>query len=227
MRISKRDARLLLLLLGIVIFLFGYFGVFSPYQAKTEEVRDEISALTPTLRELQGYQDHMSAYQAGIDESSATIETEMARYPADVRTEDLVMYAIYLEKDLDIDVTSIEFSDVAAIAQIDSIAKTADGYAITPLTAYQCSMTASCDLSYAELKSLLLYPGKAPARTTLGSVSVSFDSESGQLVGSVIFDKYFIASGSDPYVPTEVPKVELGTRDLFGTFTVQQAPPTE
>jgi hypothetical protein len=225
MRISKRDANLLLLLLGIVIFLFGYFGVFSPTQTKTDVIRAEVKGLAPTLQELQGYQDNLSAYQAGIDKASATIGEEMLRYPTDVRSEDLVMYAIYLEKDLDIDVTSVEFSETVPIAQINSVVKTDGGYTLSPLTAYECSMTAACSLSYAELKALLLYPGKTPARTTLGNLSISFDAESGQLTGSVVFDKYFVTSGSDPYVPTEVPKVELGTRDPFGTFTVKQTEP--
>jgi hypothetical protein len=37
--------------------------------------------------------------------------------------------------------------------------------------------------------------------TKLDTVSVSFDAENGGLTGSVTLDKYFITSGSDPYVP--------------------------
>lgn len=225
MHISKRDANLLLILLGIILFVAGYFTVYNPYQKKTEALQAEIAALQPTLSELKGYEGNLDKYKAGIDELEGKIATETERYPTDVRPEDFVMYAIELEDKVGLDVTGIDFADPVLISQIDGIRRDGEQYTVTPLTAYAYGMTANCSLSYEELKDLIKHIDDTALCTKLDSVSVSFDTENGGLTGSVVLDKYFITSGSEPYVPTQVPDVDLGTDDLFGTFTVTAEPP--
>lgn len=225
MHISKRDANLLLILLGILLFVAGYFTVYLPYQNKTEELQAEIAALQPTLSELKGYEEKLDSYKAGIDEMEGKIAAEMARFPSDVRPEDFVVYAIELEEKIGLDVTSLDFAEPALISQFDGIKKDGSAYTVTPLTAYRYAATAKCSLSYEELKDLIRYINDTPLCTKLNNLSVSFDAESGELIGSVALDKYFVSSGSDPYVPTRVPSVRLGTGNLFGTFTVTAEPP--
>jgi len=225
MHISKRDANLLLILLGILLFVAGYFTVYLPYQNKTEALQAEIAALRPTLSELKGYEEKLDSYKAGIDGMEGKIAAEMERYPTDVRPEDFVVYAIELEEKIELDVTGIQFEDPVLISQFDSIRKNGEQYTVTPLAAYAYAATANCSLSYEELKDLIRYVNETPLCTKLDNVSVSFDSENGGLTGFFTLDKYFITSGSDPYVPTKVPDVALGTDDLFGTFGAAPAAP--
>jgi hypothetical protein len=225
MHISKRDANLLLILLGIILFVAGYFTVYNPYQKKTEALLAEIAALRPTLSELQVFEGSLDKYKAGIDELEGKIASETERYPTDVRPEDFIMYAIDMEEKIELDVTSLEFAQPVLISQFDGIKRDGEQYSVTPLAAYAYGTTANCSLSYEELKALIQLVDETPLCTKLDSVSVSFDTENGGLTGSVVLDKYFITSGSDPYVPTKVPDVDLGTDDLFGTFTVIAEPP--
>ncbi len=91
------------------------------------------------------------------------------------------MYAIYLEKDLDIRRDQRGVSETVPIAQINSVVKTDGGYTLSPLTAYECSMTPPAASAKCRTESPPSVPGKTPARTTLGNLSISFDAESGQL----------------------------------------------
>ena len=85
--ISKRDAKLLLILLGIIILLVAYLAVYNPYTTRTEAVEAETAALQPQLQELQGYYQNIDSYYAGIDSAAETVEDELRHYPAAVRSE--------------------------------------------------------------------------------------------------------------------------------------------
>lgn len=221
MTISKRDAKLLLILLGIIILLVGYLAVYNPYVNKTEAVEAETSALRPTLEELNGYYQNLDSYYAGIDSAADTMEEELAKYPTDVRPEDLVMYAINLEEKIGADITGIVFSGVDPIMDFQTVSENEDGtYSIRDVSAFRSGMTLSCSLGYQEMKDMLDYLIDTNFRTALDVVSVSFNSETGELIGSASINKYFVAGSDEEYVATQVPTVPIGTDDIFGTFTV-------
>ena len=221
MTISKRDAKLLLILLGIIILLVGYLAVYNPYVGKTETVEAESAALQPELAELQGYYSNLDSYYAGIDDAADTVQEELEKYPSDVRPEDLIMYVISLEDKIGLDITSIVFSGVDPIITFQTVDENEDGtYAVRDVSAFRSGMTVSCSLGYQEMKDMIDYLADTPLRTALDTVSVSFNSETGKLVGTATINKYFVAGADEEYVATEVPTVPIGTDDIFGTFTV-------
>lgn len=221
MTISKRDAKLLLILLGIIILLVGYLAVYNPYVNKTEAVEAETAALQPELTELQGYYQNLDTYEAGIDSAAGTIDNEMANYPTDVRPEDLIMYAIKLEDKIGLSVSSISFSGAEDILDFQLPVKADDGtYSLRDVSAYSSGMTVNCNLGYQQLKDMIDYIADTEHRTSLDTVSVNFNSEDGKLIGTATINKYFVAGADETYVPTEVPNVPLGTDDLFGTFSL-------
>lgn len=220
MTISKRDAKLLLVLLGIVILLVSYLAVYSPYATQTEELESEISALRPQLQELQGYNDNLAAYQAGIQDFSAQMTDEVSHYPSAIRTEDLILYALELRDRTGMDISGISFTDPEEMTALQILG--GDG-AFKDATAYRTTMTLSCTLDYDGLKTLADYVASTGDRTALDAVSVSYNAESGALIGSATVDKYYITAGDEDYVPTQVPDVPLGTDDIFGTVTVLPA----
>lgn len=73
MTISKRDAKLLLCLLGIGIFLLFYLAVYGNLNSQAEKVRADTAALMPELTELRGYNTNRETYQKGIDDAKAQI----------------------------------------------------------------------------------------------------------------------------------------------------------
>lgn len=220
MRISKKDAKLLLVLLAVIIFIAGYFVVYSPYTQKAEKVEAEIAALKPELDVLQKHYDNLSVYETGIDESYATIEDTLGVYPADVRTEDLLIYAIELEKNTGVDIRTLAFSGANPLAAFDVVKENDGGFAVTPYSGSRTAMTATCALTYAQLKDLIDYVNSTPMRTTLDSVAVSYDASTGGLSGTLAMSKYFISTEGQEYEPTKVPKVSLGKDALFDTITI-------
>ena len=216
--ISKRDAKLLLILLGIIILLVGYLAIYNPYTAKTEAVEAETAALQPELADLMSYYDNLDEYYAGTDAAAQTVEAELRNYPAAIRSEDVILYAVAMEKQTGATISSIAFAGEEILSQFAVMDKAADGtVAARDLTAWRTGATVSCSLSYQQLKSVIDYVNKSGDRSSLESVSVTFDSESGQLTGDVSFLQYFVAAADDEYVPSGVSGVTLGRADLFGT----------
>ena len=227
--LSKRDQKLILILLGLIVLLLCYMLIYRPTIAETETVQGEISALEPTAAELRECYSQLEVYAAGIEEARDVIAQQLKQYPTDVRAEDLIMYVTALEE-TSMDVTASPFSGELRIAVFDGVAEDENGAAVAKsYSASQLSMTVTCSLSYQALKDMADYIAATPLRTALDSVSLSFSSETGELIGSATIDKYYVSAGDEGYTATDVPDVELGTDDLFSTVTQadEEAAPEE
>lgn len=219
MTIRKRDAKLLLILLGVVILLIGYFAVYSPYSALADDVASQTDALRPQLTKLQGYEQNLGTYRTGTAKASSSIGAELKRYPADVRPEDMVMYAETLRTNFALNIKGISFGQPAPLLRFKGIQAKGSAIGTRDLTAYRRSMTITCDLSYQKMKDMIDYINSTGLRASIESITVSYDAGAGRLTGDAVLDQYFITGGGDKYTATQVPDTPLGKSDLFGTIS--------
>lgn len=219
MTLSKRDIKLLFILLGAVFLLIGYFAVYSPYTAKAETVESETNELKPRLEELRGYFQNLDVYEKDINSAKQTIRTEMKRYPSDVRPENMILYAQTIRQNFGVDITGLSFDTPLSILTFQGVEQQGDDTQVRELTAFRRSMTITCNLSYRQLKDMIAYINSTEQRTAVDSVNISYDSESGELTGDATLVQYFITGEGDKYIAAEVPDVELGRENLFGTMS--------
>ncbi|MDR0838368.1 MAG: hypothetical protein LBN99_01850 [Oscillospiraceae bacterium] len=212
--ISKRDINLLLTVFGLLITLAVYFLVFSRLTAAADALDAGTEALRPRLATLQAYLAELPEYEAGIRDRSALISSELAGYARQVRTEDLIMYAVMLESEAALDIASATFAEPVPVSEFS--APGADGAAVA-YRAYSVSMTLNSQMTYAALKDAIDIINATPDRTLLDSLSVTFDSVRGGLIGTVTLSKVFITDGSYVYAPTVVPDGAYGNGNPFGT----------
>ncbi len=220
MNISNRDKMLLLILFGIIVFLIAYLGVSKSYNTKTAEIQSQIDKLVPSLTQLRGYDANLSTYKDGIDKSDSRITAELSKLPTDVRSEDIIMYVTKLESSVGLSAGRITVSDPVLVSQFNLPQKTADGFTLVPSAALRTEFTIKCDITYAQLKKLITYIYNTPEMTTIKSIEVSLNSETGGLTGTVVMEKYFIGSEAYTYSKTIIPPVDKGNENLFGTFSV-------
>lgn len=219
MKLSKRNINLLMVFLGLVIFLAAYLLV-KPYEAKTQELRDEIAALEPRLAELREYEANRPVYEAGMDASIKNVEAELKKYPNDIRSEDLIMFAVGFRDEIKLEVGSISFSQPELVSRFQIVTEGENGAEFVPMAAMRRVLTAGCEMDYVQLKRFLDYIYQQPYSTMLESISISYNSSSGKLLCSADISKYFVSTNDYTYYPTEVPDVPLGTNDPFQTFRV-------
>lgn len=220
MNISKRDLKLLLLLLGILIFIGTYVFVYNHFNDQTTSIESDITTLTPRLEQLQGYYNNLSTYQEGIESCKTDLASGMSSYPNDVRSEDAIMYAVNLEKEIGVTISSASFGDAVSLMSIRGVVSNEDGsYTITPFNANYKAITYSFNLSYQQLKNTINYINRTANCTKLDNVSISYDSETGELNGSITVNKYYITGADTLYHATDVPSVSIGTDNIFHTIT--------
>lgn len=225
MKLSKRDTNLLLVLVGLIVFLGAYLGIANRYDRKTEELQEQISELSPRLEELRNHSANLSTYEAGIDQSIANVEAELARYPTDVRPEDLVMYAIELRDEVGLDIDSVNFIPMQVVSRFQIVREDENGNALfVPMAAMKTGFSTDSEMNYDQLKRFISYIYATEYCTTLDRLTVVYNAESGGLSASADIAKYFVSSQDYDYVPTEVPEVSLGTDDPFKTFAVTRQP---
>lgn len=220
MRISKRDQRLLLVLLGLAIFLFTYLTVCRAYDAKREELQSQIDSLAPRLAELRQYSSNLSSYQEEISKIEDSVDSELSKFPSDVRNEDMVMYADELQKNIGIKLNGISVAKPELMSRFDIPRESADGYKLVPVAAMRIGADIDCSMNYSQLKSLINYIYSTKEKTALKSVNISFNAETGGLTGTISVEKYFVSSADYSYQKTNIPSVETGVSDPFGTFSV-------
>ncbi|NCC66650.1 MAG: hypothetical protein EOM14_00455 [Clostridia bacterium] len=220
MKISKRDQSLLFVLLGLVVVLAAYFGVYNHFTSKAEAASAEKANLQPRLEELQGYYSNLPVYQDGIEDISQAVETEIKSFPSDVRSEDMIVYGNELESKLEITVTDMSFSAPSLVSQF-SIPKQNESNEteLVPYAALSTEMSISVQMSYKQMLDFINYIYNKSKHTTLETITVSYDGETGGLVGSATMTKYFMSDSEYEYDETNVGDYNKGVSNPFGTVT--------
>lgn len=227
MKIAKKDVNLLLAVLGVIVLLAAYFLLYTKFDEQAQAHNSRAAQLGPTLAALEEKQKNLDMYNASIEESSAVIDRELLLYKDDVRTEDMVMYAIKMEEDIGMTISTAAFAQPAKLSTFPAVIKGEDGEEKTvEFSAYKVNMTVSCKMSYRGMKDAVAMLYAAPDRTVLDMMNVSYDSENGGLTGTMTLSKIFLTDGAAPYVPTEVPFGQYGNTNPFGTITAEN-PVTE
>lgn len=223
MKISKRDTKLLLILAGLLVFLAAYMGLFNPYQAKADAVAAESVQLEARVAELESLYLHLGTYEQGIEEYRDTVARQLEKYPANIENEDFLSYLLTMEKRQGITIESVSFDAPALISEFSAVVEQDGEDVPVTMSAYRTGAVMSGQMNYAQLKSVVDYLYDSDRQTSLDSVSVSYNSETAALSGSLSIAKYFVSWPDAPYTPEPLPSVNLGVNDLFGTVSAPAA----
>lgn len=138
MKVSKRDAALLIGLAGILIMAAVYYFVYLPMDEKKVALEAENATLTTRVNELQTLYDEKDLYIAQTESMKAEIDTICNSFPADVKTEDMIMLGVDLANTAPLSVQAInmgEAEDVYHVGQAVAEAKAAEEAAAAAQTA--------------------------------------------------------------------------------------------
>lgn len=267
MKISKRDINILLIFLGVLIVILAFFYGFQPLQEKNEQIVQEITTLRGELTKLQALAAKEDYYRTSTEDMEKKAEEIFNQFPADIKTEDCIMYAMELEGDTQADITTVTFAPnnlaytwgqgavnteaeettdtgtstssnetaetastaETADASTETNPTTADANAATTNTAvaaannkqlFETKMTLEYNATYKALKELINYIHNDQNRRTLQTLEVSYDSETGNLTGSVEMGMFSLTGLNKAYQEPNIPSMTIGTDNIFGTVEV-------
>lgn len=227
MKLSKRDIGLLLILLGIGVFLVCYLAVFNPRTADNEMIQTQINNLKPELDELKAKEARRPEFDAGIEEARETIREIQDGFPKRggehtlIREEDFIMYAVALENTVGIDTAGMKFTQAVQLAEtVDIVDPNTGELDFEAKYAFKVNADIDAYLTYDHLKDVVRHAyGPMSTKTTLDSISISYNSATGVLYGTISVGKYCMSSDPAPYFElTDIPPMPIGVPNPFGTL---------
>ena len=225
MSISKRDLKLLLILFGIIIFIICYFSVYLEYTEKSYRLLDDIDFYEADLAELRAYESMLPQYTAMINETRELILQAQSGYAAEIKSEDLIMYAVNLLSETGVTANSYSFIQPVEIMTVQTLTENENGsYTFQPRTAYKTGITMNVSMTYAQMKNLVEQVYSEGSRTSLNSLSLSYNSATGLLFGSVTINKIFLSGEEWEYEPMPIPDMRTGIPNPFGVVTPASPP---
>ncbi len=217
MKISKNEARLLIVLGGILLFVVLYFVVNNRVLESTEEVEAELASIQPQLLELEALYADRATYLSEIESDKLYAAEQLAQYPAGIRPQDIIVWTLDLEEAVDFDVDTLTFGEAQLVAEFPAYVSVDGADVHTDLSAYKTTSNATGQLSYEQLKSSIDYIYATKEKTALDSVSISYDAETSKLAGNFVISKFFITYPQAEYQESQMPLVPIGTDELFGS----------
>lgn len=236
--LSKKDQCLLIGLLGAIFLFVAWYFVYTPLQEKTMALETENVALKAKADLYQSINANLPKYEEGI----VTFEQQIAeignRYPVHISREDEIMFLANMENvySNDLAVENITMSAVvevvadsvaaeaapapeaAAEAATDVAAAPAESEVVIPeVHMYKQPVNYSFRCTYDGAKEMITYVLGQSQTKAIEGMSLAFDSETGNLMGTLDLNQYYMMGLEKEYQAVPVPVVPKGVNDVFHT----------
>lgn len=207
--ITDSEKRLLFIVLALGILAASYFFGFTKFneealvvetsnqqdEATKAQLEDMVNRQPQTIQETEGFKQ--------------TIQDIVAKYPADLPQEKVIYLIQQSEETVGVDHASIGFS-------MDNVVMNFTGQEgeAAPV-GYFAALTLPYTADYEQLKTLLDYTANLKDRTTIPTISISFDSSTGGLSGSLTYRMYYLRNTDRVYEELPALDIPSGTEDIF------------
>lgn len=231
---KKSDKSIILMLVGVVLAAVSYFFVYKNLTAETEIMNADNAKLRQEVQYLQELADNKQKYLDDTETMKVEIEEIKAQFPAQYLPEDEILYMIATEEQHDVTATGIRMENPALIEVEAVMAETvettgeaqAEGEATEVTTEqqvapeiqlYNTAVTAVVQTSYNSIKEVIKQINTDKDRKSLNTLALAFDSDTGELVGTLGFSMYSLTGTEAEYKTPSVDGVAYGTNDIFNS----------
>ena len=221
MTISNRDKQLLVVFAGILLVILTYFFLFTKLQEKTETLKADNVVLQEEVTKLESLEVQKQDYLAKTQEYTQENSRIQTSFDNGYLLEDDIMYLAELENDQENEVV-VDYLNLATPEEILAVITTTQGE--MGLTA-QPDQTAlfkvvsdfGFKVSYQGFKNMVHYLYTTGGRKNIDQVSLTFDSQTGQLSGTMALNRYFMTGTDRDYSPLPIPSMPVGVTNIFRT----------
>ena len=218
MNISKRDKALLLVLAGVLLLAASYFFVYKPSIAKKAELETQLATLQQREAELVNLENNMDFYKSEITRLEGEKAEYLACFPADIKEESEIMYAVELENNVDIEFTALNYGDPISLLD-EVVAETKEGEVVEDVLGGYClPMTMNYSATYNGLKNTITHTNMHQNRMVIDAVTASYDASTGNLSGQMTLNMFYMTGTDNSYHEPYVPSMGIGVSNIFGTI---------
>lgn len=204
-QIPQKLERILLYVGGLFLVLLVYVLVFSSMQLKNQELDLHVSKLETEKAQLLDMKNHQKEHANDTEKMKKEIASMLKTFPAENKEEDAIMFATNLEDKTKLQVYDIYFAGKNLIQQGE-----ASGYVL-----YSNPVEYNYQSGYTSLKKSVSAILKAGAKKNVENITLSYDSSTGTLQGSMTVNEFSIEGNGQEYAPVEISGVEKGNQNPF------------
>lgn len=193
MKIARKEQKLLLYVVGLLLLLAVYFLYFSNKQTELDDLQDEVDSLYSEVQKLEEYDMYSSTYQKQTKEYYEEIENLSGKFPAMVKEEDCDMYMRSLETEIGVEVSNITMQPVALLSSF--------GVGERQKSLYTMQTGVQMSGSYDNLKQVINSIQTCPDKRNITALSAAYDSNTGLLSISATVNLYALSGKDKSYTP--------------------------
>lgn len=233
-----KKIKFIISLISVGIFVYSYFIVYDKYENRTADAYKEIEIIR---RQIEAREEMLIQEEEVLNSLEEVKEQKQAiidNYPVHIAKEDNFMFIEKLQKNLKINIMSLNVSDnmsfyktilPAVLEDIEEDMEDGeedDGRQDTiteesTMNGVVNTISMNFLTNYDGLKELSEYIRNYPEPTVIDNVSISYDSSTGALAGNLVLKRFALNGNGKEYTGTYIDGIDIGTDNIFGTVQEQ------
>lgn len=228
-KLSARDKKISLYLIGIVLVIVVYAFAFNPLMDRYSAQKATQDDLQRQVDQLTEVNDNLDKYKSDTSKLKNELSTFMEGFKPDLKEEDSIVFAKGLEDKTAVNISSMAINErffVYTMGTESSEVTTEPGEPIPagtlliPETLYAAPTTIELEGTYEQIKNLFSKINLDVNKKAITNFSLGFNSSNGKLFGSVTMNNFFLTDSDKIYLAPELTNIQIGLSDIFGTVNV-------
>jgi len=223
MKLDSKSRNLLIGLLGIVILAVVYMYVYQSMMDKANALENENLGLYETKTQYEAEAAHEDEYKQQIVDLTSNKEKLLAEFPAGTSREDEIMYWANMERENagQVEMDNLTMANWEMVAGGQTSSEGGDETA-TELRLYKAPVNYSFSATYDGMKSMVDYVFAQPdEKKSIENFAIAFDQSTGNLVGTIDINMYYMTGTGKEYTPATIPSVPTGVANVFGATNTE------
>lgn len=209
----KRTVRMILIVLGVVLFVMVFQFLYKPLSETNAQLRDQKIKMQTEVNQLRILWAQKEEKKSAIAELEKKSEETIGGLPSFVAQEDQILYVHSLENE-NFEVTSMAMTPNTEVYKfnVNFLNKAYAGQSVL-----NTQLTLNYSGTYDEIKRICNQIQKNGNRETVQSIEMSYDQETGKITGTLVVNQYSrIGDPSVTYTAPIIDQIQQGRQSVFG-----------
>jgi hypothetical protein len=225
MSVSSKECKLLVVLVGILAVVAVYFAVYKPTMEKNTALESENATLSQKVDYLKSLVAKEEEYRSETERMNAEVAQMLVDFPSYLMIENEIMNVVDSEGVSNADIASVTVGDPALIDVAGSTTSESAGDGTTTVTSsaaqqyslFDMNTSISYTASYEGMKQLINFVAGDKDKHSVSTFTATLDNSTGYITGVMDYDAYFIYGQDKDYVSPDIPSINHGTENIFGS----------
>ncbi len=217
-KITSKQIFIYVSLLGIIAVVAVYMLVFKKYNGLAEETRLNNEALQTRINQLKVHYDNEPNYLTEMEAMAPMVDEILAKYPADILEEDLIMHAVNTKLVTPVKYSNINFGKKGTLKTVD--AATVQGAGLEKyqeaISFNQYAVSYPTELTYLGLKNLVQVVFDSDYHIGINNLAFAASGEENGLTGNMDLVFYSATGTGKEYTLPDMTVYEAGVLNIFG-----------